>query len=189
MTNVHRITRLSVSLQVTATIIYNVTTMSHGHTHGPGQSCSHSDVPQSPVMPTPDPALQALIDQDFIPVPIALSSDAHAALCARHRLEKCDPCNVNFANTNRLAQLLVQNPNLLCPPPNNVVTQKLTQMVVSTKDDGNVRLSSPPFPTTHLTIEIEPVQSRPRTTGTNALHCRCPTRRAETSMGSKWPHA
>lgn len=111
--------------------------MSHGHSHAPGQSCSHSDVPQSPVLPTPDPALQALIDQDFIPVPVALSSDAHAALCARHRLEKCDPCNVNFVNTNRLAHLLVQNPNLLCPPPNNVVTQKLTQMVVSTKDEGN----------------------------------------------------
>ena len=163
--------------------------MSHGHTHGPGQSCSHSDVPQSPALPTPDPALQALIDQDFIPVPIALGSDAHVALCAHHRLEKCDPCNVNFVNTNRLAQLLIQNPNLLCPPPNNVVTQKLTQMVVSTKDEGNVRLSSPFFPPTHLTTEIEPVQSRPRTTSTNPLHCRCPTCRAATSMGSKRPHA
>ncbi|KXN87688.1 Translocation protein sec72 [Leucoagaricus sp. SymC.cos] len=115
--------------------------MSHSHTHAPGEehSHSHSHGPQQPqsVMPTPDPALQALIDQDFRPVPIALANDGAVAVCEPHKLEKCDNCNVDFVNTNRLSRLLVANPSLLCPPPSNVVSQKLTQMVTSTKDEGN----------------------------------------------------
>ena len=118
--------------------------MSHSHTHAPGEVHSHSHgPPQSPlspgIQPTPDPILQALIDQDFIPVPLTLSSDSTMALCASHKLEKCDDCNLDFVNTNRLARLLIANPNLLCPPPSTVVTQKLTQMVQTTKDEGNVR--------------------------------------------------
>jgi len=85
----------------------------------------------------PDPALQALIDQDFVPSSLTLSSDTTIALCSEHKLEKCDDCNVDFVNTNRLSRLLVANPNLLCPPPSNVISQKLTQMVTSTKDEGN----------------------------------------------------
>jgi len=88
-------------------------------------------------LPAPDPILQALIDQDFVQVPLTLSSDAASALCASHKLEKCDDCKVDFVNTNRLAKLLIANPNLLCPPPSNVITQKLTQAVQSTKDEGN----------------------------------------------------
>jgi len=49
---------------------------------------------------------------------------------------------VDFVNTNRLSKLLAANPNLLCPPPSNVVSQKLSQMVTSTKDDGNVRVQN-----------------------------------------------
>ena len=118
--------------------------MSHSHTHAPGEVHSHSHgPPQSPLspglQPTPDPILQALIDQDFIPVPLTLSSDNTMALCASHKLEKCDDCNLDFVNTNRLARLLIANPNLLCPPPSTVVSQKLTQMVQATKDEGNVR--------------------------------------------------
>ena len=90
-------------------------------------------------MPIPDPILQAAIDQDFIPVPLTLSSDNSSALCASHKLEKCDDCRVDFVNTNRLAKLLIANPNLLCPPPSNVISQKLTQAVQATKDEGNVR--------------------------------------------------
>jgi translocation protein SEC72 len=93
----------------------------------------------TPGMPTPDPVLQALIDQDFIPVPLTLSSDNSSALCASHKLEKCDDCKVDFVNTNRLARLLIANPNLLCPPPSNVISPKLTQAVQATKDEGNVR--------------------------------------------------
>jgi translocation protein SEC72 len=89
-------------------------------------------------MPPPDPVLQAAIDQDFRPVPLALGSDGTIAVCEPHKLEKCDNCNVDFVNTNRLSRLLVANPNLLCPPPSNIVSQKLTQMVTSAKEEGNV---------------------------------------------------
>uniref|UniRef100_A0A8H7XW02 Translocation protein sec72 n=1 Tax=Psilocybe cubensis TaxID=181762 RepID=A0A8H7XW02_PSICU len=116
--------------------------MSHSHTHAPGEEHSHSHGPQQPQpqpqMPQPDPAMQALIDQDYIPSPLTLSADNANALCSAHKLEKCDDCNVDFINVNRLSRLLVANPNLLCPPPSNIVSQKLTQMVVSTKDEGNV---------------------------------------------------
>ena len=123
--------------------------MSHSHTHGPGEVHSHSHMhlngpqtPQSPGFLMPDPAVLAQIDQDFVPLPIALSSDSVSALCSTHKREKCDDCNVDFVITNRLSKLLAANPNLLCPPPSNVVSQKLSQMVTSTKDDGNVRIQN-----------------------------------------------
>ncbi|KAF9054636.1 hypothetical protein BJ165DRAFT_1332943, partial [Panaeolus papilionaceus] len=59
------------------------------------------------------------------------------AVCDSHKLEKCDDCNVDFINTNRLSKLLAANPNLLCPPPANIVSQKLSQMVTATKEEGN----------------------------------------------------
>ncbi|KAJ2917130.1 hypothetical protein MD484_g3288, partial [Candolleomyces efflorescens] len=117
----------------------------HQHSHAPGQSCDHGhshDAPQSPALPQPDPAAQALIDADFVPTPLALSPDPHTTVCAPHKLEKCDKCNVDFVNTNRLAKLLVANPTLLCPPPNNVVSQNLSQMVQRTKDEGNALFKS-----------------------------------------------
>lgn len=116
--------------------------MSHSHTHAPGEEHSHShgpQPPQSPGFPGPDPALQALIDQDYVPSPLTTSSDGTIALCSEHKLEKCDDCDVDFINTNRLSRVLIQNPSLLCPPPSNIVSQKLTQMVTATKDEGNVR--------------------------------------------------
>ncbi|KAF8166151.1 hypothetical protein BJ912DRAFT_934712 [Pholiota molesta] len=113
--------------------------MSHSHTHAPGEEHSHSHGPpqQQPQIPAPDPTLQALIDQDFAPSPLVLSADATIALCAQHKLEKCDDCGVDFLNTNRLARILVANPNLLCPPPSNVISQNLTKIVQTTKDEGN----------------------------------------------------
>jgi len=120
--------------------------MSHSHTHAPGEEHSHSHShgpqPQQQAMPAPDPALQALIDQDFVPVPLTLSSDNITALCEKHKLEKCDDCNVDFGITNHLSRLLANNPNLLCPPPSNVVSQKLSQIVQSTKDEGNTLFKS-----------------------------------------------
>jgi len=121
--------------------------MSHSHSHAPGDP-SHSHGPQQPqqpqqaVMPSPDPALLALIDQDFHPVPLALGSDGVSAVCEPHKLEKCDNCNLDFDITNRLTRLLAINPNLACPPPSNVVSQKLTQLVTTAKDEGNVSLIS-----------------------------------------------
>ncbi|KAG6910072.1 hypothetical protein DXG01_013525 [Tephrocybe rancida] len=117
----------------------------HSHTHAPGEEHSHShshEPPQPSMAPTADPALQALIEEDFRPVPISLSDDLHNARCLEHRLEKCEPCDVDFVNLNRLATLLANNPNLLCPPPANVVTQKLSQMVTATKDEGNALFKS-----------------------------------------------
>lgn len=128
--------------------------MSHSHTHGPGEVHSHSHMhlnspqtPQSPGFFPPDPVLQALIDQDFVPVPIALSSDSISVLCPDHKREKCDDCSVDFSITNRLSKLLAANPNLLCPPPSNVVSQKLSQMVTSIKEDGNVGIQTEYFRT------------------------------------------
>ncbi|KAJ6458110.1 hypothetical protein C8R47DRAFT_1180855 [Mycena vitilis] len=116
--------------------------MSHSHTHAPGETHSHSHGPpqpaQAPQQPVADPALQALIDADFVPTPIVLSADNNLALCAPHSLEKCADCGVDYVNLNRLSKILVGNPTLLCPPPPNVGNSlKLTQMVTSTKDEGN----------------------------------------------------
>ncbi|KAG6835075.1 hypothetical protein H0H93_005068, partial [Arthromyces matolae] len=123
--------------------------MSHSHSHAPGESHSHShgppqtpQTPQAITAPPPDPALQALIEADFRPVPLSLSDDKHNARCSAHGLEKCEPCDVDFVNLNRLSTLLANNPNLLCPPPAQIVTQKLTQMVTSTKDEGNTLFRS-----------------------------------------------
>ncbi|KAJ6568275.1 hypothetical protein DFH09DRAFT_983121 [Mycena vulgaris] len=113
--------------------------MSHSHTHAPGETHSHSHGPPQPApQPAVDPALQALIDADFIPTALTISPDTHLALCAAHSLEKCTDCGVDYVNLNRLSKLLAGNPTLLCPPPSNVgVSQKLTQLVTSTKDEGN----------------------------------------------------
>ncbi|KAJ7777232.1 hypothetical protein B0H16DRAFT_1406806 [Mycena metata] len=115
--------------------------MSHSHTHAPGETHSHGPPqPQAqamPQQPTADPALQALIDADYVPTALTLSPDNNLALCAAHSLEKCADCKVDYVNMNRLSKLLVGNPGLLCPPPSNVISQKLTQMVTSTKDEGN----------------------------------------------------
>ncbi|KAF8074605.1 hypothetical protein FPV67DRAFT_1445651 [Lyophyllum atratum] len=120
--------------------------MSHSHTHAPGEEHSHShsheQAPQSPVMPTPDPVLQALIDEDYRPVSLSLSEDRNTAYCLEHHLEKCIPCGVDFVGLNRLSTLLAMNPGLLCPPPANIVTQKVTQLVTTTKDEGNTLFKS-----------------------------------------------
>ncbi|KAJ7498014.1 hypothetical protein B0H11DRAFT_2276148 [Mycena galericulata] len=112
--------------------------MSHSHTHAPGETHSHSHGPPQPApQPVADPALQALIDADFIPAALALSPDNNLALCAAHSLEKCTECGIDYVNMNRLSKLLVGNPGLLCPPPANVISQKLTQIITTTKDEGN----------------------------------------------------
>ncbi|GLB43295.1 putative tetratricopeptide repeat [Lyophyllum shimeji] len=122
--------------------------MSHSHSHAPGEQHFHShshgpeQPPQTPMMPAPDPVLQAVIDEDFRPVPLTLSDDRHNAYCADHRLEKCTECGVDFVGLNRLSTLLAMNPGLLCPPPANVVTQKVSQLVTSTKDEGNTLFKS-----------------------------------------------
>ena len=97
--------------------------------------------PQSPISPLPDPALQAVIEADFRPVNLTLGPpDNSTILCQAHSIEKCADCSLDFVNTNRLTKLLLLNPNLMCPPPPNVVSQKLTQAINNMKDEGNVCL-------------------------------------------------
>lgn len=82
--------------------------------------------------------LQALIDQDFKPTPIKIGAEPHIAVCEVHALEKCSDCNLDFTLLNRMSRIFANNPNLPYPPPANVVTQRLTQMVTATKEEGNV---------------------------------------------------
>lgn len=135
------------------------TTMSHsGHTHAPGEDHNHSHGPPPPQLaqsaanfqaqaPLPDPSLQAIIEADFKPVKnLALGPPNNAvALCKGHGQEKCLECDVDYLNLNRISKLLTNNPTLLCPPPPNVISQKLTQIVTQTKDEGNVRTGFTPL--------------------------------------------
>ena len=109
------------------------------HTHPPGEPCSHG--PQHVVQQTvPDPTMQAQIDQDFKPVNLDVAGTAPAAVtCAPHKLDKCPDCNLDFVNLNRIAKLLTHNPVLKCPPPPNVVSQQLSKVINTTKEEGNVR--------------------------------------------------
>ena len=113
--------------------------MSQSHTHGPGEVHNHSHGPPQQPQQTPDPVLQARIEADFRPVDLTVDApnESHA-LCAKHSLEKCADCGLDFVNLNRLSKLLITNPNLLCPPPPNVVSQKLSQVITTTKEEGNV---------------------------------------------------
>jgi len=109
--------------------------MSHSHSHAPGESHSHSHSPPPP----PDPAIIALIEQDYKPVNIKLGDPNNAnAYCSKHSLEKCDECAVDFRDLNNLAKLFVHNPQLICPPPPQVVQAQRAQAVNKTKEDGNV---------------------------------------------------
>ncbi|KAI0272455.1 hypothetical protein BC834DRAFT_948766 [Gloeopeniophorella convolvens] len=92
---------------------------------------------QQQMLPRPDPVMQAVIEADFRPVDLALDPTNVNALCAAHSLEKCDDCDVDYVQLNRLSKVLAANPTLLCPPPPNVVNQKLSQMVNQTKEEGN----------------------------------------------------
>jgi len=104
----------------------------------PGQLNPMQQPQQMMSPPQPDPAMQARIDADFHPVDLAVGGPGHAfAFCNKHKFEKCDECNVDFAALNRISKILVINPNLRCPPPTNVVQQKLSQAITNTKDEGN----------------------------------------------------
>jgi len=88
--------------------------------------------------PQPDPVMQARIDADFRSVDLAVGGPGHAfAFCNPHKREKCDVCNLDFTALNRISKVLLTNPNIRCPPPPNVVQQKLSQAVTNTKEEGN----------------------------------------------------
>ncbi|KAA1468925.1 hypothetical protein DENSPDRAFT_772281 [Dentipellis sp. KUC8613] len=82
--------------------------------------------------------MQAIIEADFRPVDLAFGEPNGAtALCGAHKLEKCTDCGVDFVNLNRLSRLLVANPHLLCPPPPQALTQRLSVAINTTKEEGN----------------------------------------------------
>lgn len=83
--------------------------------------------------------MQAMIEATFQPLDVALQApDNIHAVCPKHALEKCADCNVDFINLNRMSKLLHMNPHLRCPPPPQMVQQKLSQAVTSMKEEGNV---------------------------------------------------
>lgn len=105
----------------------------------PGQPNPMQRPPQMMPAPQPDPLMQARIDADFRTVNLAVGGPGHAfAFCNKHKVEKCDECSLDFTGLNRISKIFVTNPNLRCPPPPNVVQQKLSQAVTNTKDEGNV---------------------------------------------------
>jgi len=93
---------------------------------------------QQQLLPRADPVMQAAIEADFRPVDVALDSANGTALCASHSSEKCDECDVDYVQLNRLSKILTANPKLPFPPPSNIVNQKLSQIVNQTKEEGNV---------------------------------------------------
>ncbi|KAG6334569.1 hypothetical protein ID866_4524 [Astraeus odoratus] len=113
----------------------------HPHPHLHPHSHGHPNMPQQRpqvVAPPVDPVMQARIDADFRPVDLTVAGPGNAfALCQKHKLEKCDECKVDFIPINRISKIFVTNANLRCPPPPNVVQQKLSQAVTNTKDEGN----------------------------------------------------
>ena len=117
------------------------------HTHEPGQpSHSHGPQPQQggvaqPTMAIrpPDPVMQAIIEDSFTPVDLALGPPDNVAVqCGPHKLEKCTDCDVDYSTLNRISKTLLLNPNLRCPPPPQIITQKISQAVTVTKEEGNV---------------------------------------------------
>jgi len=92
---------------------------------------------QEQVLPRADPVMQAVIEADFRPIELTLDSTNTAALCASHSLEKCDECDIDYVQLNRLSKVLTANPKLPFPPPPNVINQKLSQIVNQTKEEGN----------------------------------------------------
>ena len=128
--------------------------MSHSHTHAPGENHSHSHGPQPgppqmqgqlapgqtlmAQMPTPDPTLQALIEQDFKPVNLKFGPPNDTTVLCAHGNEQCKEFDVDFTQINYLSKIFLANPHIKCPPPAQVVQQQRSQAVNKTKEDGNV---------------------------------------------------
>ena len=93
------------------------------------------------VQPPPDPVLQEIIDADFKPVNLKLGGPDNTFVLSGANSEEVDEENgFDFTRMNRLSKLLATNPNLRCPPPPAVVSQKLSQVINGTKEEGNVGL-------------------------------------------------
>ena len=120
--------------------------MSHeGHTHDGSEGPNHTHgPPPGPPMPTPaDPLVQAALDEQFRPVPLALSSTSNAtAVCSQHSLEVCTDCGVDFAELNLFAKMIAATNEIAIPPPPSVVNQPRSLAVQKAKEEGNVGLGA-----------------------------------------------
>jgi len=95
--------------------------------------------PQMIVQPPVDPVLQAVIDADFKPVNLKVGGPDNTLVLSGANSEEVDEENgLDFTRLNRISKLLLTNPNLRCPPPPTVVSQKLSQVINNTKEEGNV---------------------------------------------------
>ncbi|KAF9032539.1 TPR-like protein [Hymenopellis radicata] len=122
--------------------------MSHSHSHAPGENHSHSHGPQPPPqrrMPAPpDPAIQVLIDAQYDPVDLKV--DGSIVRCGPHNAVVCKACNLDFCRLTQLATILTQNPNIIVPPPSNIMTNKiLSTMVKKIKEEGNSNFKAGQF--------------------------------------------
>ena len=123
--------------------------------------------PQVVIQPPPDPVLQAIIDSDFKPVNLKLGGpDGSSVLCGANSEETDEEHGLDFTRLNRLTKLLSTNPNIRCPPPPTVISQKLSQVINGTKDEGNVCVSVLPCHVTEArrSIEIYRPCSKPKNT-------------------------
>ncbi|GBE86540.1 Translocation protein [Sparassis crispa] len=90
------------------------------------------------VIRPPDPVMEALIEASISSVDIALGPpDNTTALCGKHSLEKCVECDADYVSLNRLSRILLAHSTLRCPPPPQIVTQKLTMAITNIKEEGN----------------------------------------------------
>ena len=71
---------------------------------------------QEQLLPRPDPVMQAVIEADFRTVDLTMDSNNVTALCASHSREKCDECDVDYVQLNRLSKVLTANPKLPSTP-------------------------------------------------------------------------
>lgn len=95
--------------------------------------------PQTIVQPPPDPVLQEVIDADFKSVNLKLGGPDNGLVLSGANSEEVDEENdLDFTRLNKLSKLLATNPSLRCPPPPGVVSQKLSQVINGTKEEGNV---------------------------------------------------
>lgn len=128
------------------------------------------------VQPPPDPVLQAVIDADFKPVNLKIGGPDNTFVLSGANSEEVDEENgLDFTRLNRLSKLLATNPNLRCPPPPGVVSQKLSQVINGTKEEGNVRLLCCFMSLLPDVLKkyLVPVQSQKVRFGSPAIHHGC----------------
>jgi len=109
----------------------------------PGQA----GVPPQMLMQLPtDPIIQEAIDADFHPLNLKLGPPDNTVVLSAFNDQEIDAENdLDLTGLNRLTKLLVTNPNIRCPPPPNVVSQKLSAAINNTKEEGNTLFKAKQF--------------------------------------------